>query len=64
MSSNRLRLPDGSVSARKKMEFYMKNNKLPSPCDECYKALIFWEGTYSEENVTYLLDMINSFDFD
>jgi hypothetical protein len=43
-------------------EFYMKNNKLPPPCDRCYKALIFWEGSYSEENVTNFFSMINSFE--
>ena len=45
-----------------KMEFYAKNNTLPSPCDKCYKALIFWEGSYSEENVTNFLNMIDSFE--
>ena len=47
---------------KKEMEFYMKNNKLPPSCDNCYKALIFWEGSYSEENVTNFFNMINSFE--
>lgn len=44
-----------------KIDFYMNNNKLPSPCDQCYKALIFWEGYYSKENVMNFFNMINSF---
>ena len=47
---------------KEKIEFYTKNNTLPSPCDKCYKALIFWEGTYSEENVTNFFNMIKSFE--
>ncbi len=46
----------------KKLEFYRRNNKLPSPCDRCYKALIFWEGSYSKENVINFFNMINSFE--
>lgn len=41
------------------LRFYMNNNQLPSPCDKCYKTLIFWEGSYSKENVTNFFDMIN-----
>ena len=44
------------------IEFYLENNKLPPPCDQCYKALIFWEGSYSKENVENFFDMIDSFE--
>ncbi|MCX6656655.1 MAG: hypothetical protein NTY03_16270, partial [Candidatus Bathyarchaeota archaeon] len=46
------------------VEFYIQNNSLPRLCNECYKALIFWEGNYSEENIHNLLVMLDSFDFD
>jgi len=42
--------------------FYIKNAKLPSPCDKCYKALILWKGGYSEDNVANFLRMIDSFE--
>ena len=45
------------------LELYEQTHKLPSPCNSCYKALIFWQGTYSEENITNFLKMINSFQF-
>lgn len=44
------------------LDFYTKNNKLPSPCDKCYKALIFWEGNYSQENLVNFFNMIDSFE--
>ena len=44
-----------------KIDFYMVNNKLPFPCDQCYKALIFCEGYFSKENVIHFFNMINSF---
>lgn len=44
------------------IEFYKENNKLPSPCDNCYKALIFWEGSYSINNLINFFNMINSFE--
>jgi hypothetical protein len=43
------------------MEFYMKNDKLPNPCNDCYKALIFWDGKYSNENTMNFFKMLNSF---
>ncbi|MFX1598924.1 MAG: hypothetical protein ACFFC5_07645, partial [Promethearchaeota archaeon] len=46
----------------KEIGFYLENYKLPSPCDKCYKALIFWEAGYSEDNVTNFLRMIDSFE--
>lgn len=46
----------------RELEFYMKNNKLPPPCDKCYKALIFWEDSYSKENLTNFFNMIYSFE--
>lgn len=46
----------------KELEFYTKNNRLPNPCNKCYKALIFWEGSYSNENLTNFFKMINSFE--
>ena len=46
------------------LPYYMENNELPSPCDECYKALIFWSNSYSEQNLTNFFDMIKSFEFE
>jgi len=46
----------------KELEFYMKTNKLPEPCNICYKALIFWENSYSRENIKNFFEMINSFE--
>jgi hypothetical protein len=43
-------------------EFYLKNNKLPSPCDKCFKALIFWKEEYSKENLKNFFNMIGSFE--
>jgi hypothetical protein len=45
----------------KNTEFYITNNKLPFPCDKCYKALIFWDGQYSKENLKNFFKMISSF---
>jgi hypothetical protein len=47
---------------KEEIEFYIKNSKLPPPCDKCYKALIFWEDSYSEENVRKFFDMVDSFE--
>lgn len=44
------------------IENYKKTNKLPLPCDKCYKALIFWEDKYSIENLKNFFNMINSFE--
>ena len=41
---------------------YLRTEKLPSPCNECYKALVFWEGNYSEDNLTNFFKSINSFE--
>lgn len=46
------------------LEFYVKNDRLPLGCDECYKALIFWEGSYSKENVMNFLNLIRSLETD
>ena len=45
-------------------DFYLKHNKLPKPCDECYKALIFWDRSFSDENLGNFFKMINSLDFE
>lgn len=42
--------------------FYKRNDELPAPCNQCYKALIFWKDYYPEENVLNFLRMINSFE--
>ena len=47
---------------KKELEFYMKTNKLPEPCNTCYKALIFWENSYSMKNLKNFFEMINSFE--
>ena len=44
------------------LDFYDKNNNLPSPCSDCYKALIFWSKDYSEQNVRHfftMMDLVN-----
>jgi hypothetical protein len=46
------------------MEFYMKNDELPNPCNDCYKALIFWDGKYSNENTMNFFKMLDSFEVD
>jgi hypothetical protein len=48
----------------KYIDFYMKNNQLPSLCNNCYKVLIFWEKDYSKENLNNFFGMINSLDSD
>jgi len=47
---------------KEEIDFYKRNDRLPSPCDKCYKALIFWEGSYSKENLSRFFNMINSFE--
>ena len=44
------------------IEYYMKYRKLPLVCDNCYKPLIFWEGSFYEKNVKNFLNMINAFE--
>ena len=44
------------------MDYYMRNDSLPSPCNTCYKALVFWERYYSGENVENFLRMLRSFE--
>lgn len=47
-----------------KMVGYLRNNKiLPSPCDKCYKGLIFWSYCYTEDNVNKFRKMVSSFNF-
>jgi len=41
--------------------FYKSNNRLPHPCDICYKALIFWTDV-SDENIINFLKMLDSFE--
>jgi len=41
------------------LEFYERTGGLPPPCDRCYKALIFWESNYSEENIRNLFNLID-----
>jgi hypothetical protein len=47
---------------KEKLNFYIKNEKLPSPCDICCKALIFWEGRFTKENSENFFRMIDSFE--
>jgi hypothetical protein len=47
---------------KESIKFYLKNNKLPSPCDKCFKALIFWKEEYSKENLKNFFNMIGSFE--
>lgn len=49
--------------ATERLAFYETHNKLPEPCDKCYKALIFWKGRYSKKNLENFLKMTGSFDF-
>jgi len=48
--------------SEKDLQFYETNKKLPEHCDKCYKALIFWENKYSQENTQNFFNMIDSFD--
>jgi len=48
---------------KERLASYETHNKLPDPCDKCYKALIFWESKYSTKNLENFLNMIGSFDF-
>jgi hypothetical protein len=52
------------ITFEKGKDYYLKNNQLPKPCDECYKPLIFWSKSFSDENMTNLFKMLNFFDFD
>jgi hypothetical protein len=47
----------------KSKAYYIEHSQLPKPCDECYKALIFWNGL-TENNITNLRKMINAFGFE
>ena len=42
------------------IDSYLKEEKLPKPCNECYKALIFLENNFSEENISNLFKMLHS----
>lgn len=46
----------------KEISYYRRTKKLPSPCDRCYKALIFWEGKFSPENLQKFLGLISLLD--
>ena len=46
---------------KKSLDYYKKNSKLPHPCDECYKGLIFWSGATSE-NLNNFFKMLDSFE--
>jgi|WetSurMetagenome_2_1015567.scaffolds.fasta_scaffold46394_4 hypothetical protein len=52
------------IGFEKAKEPYMKTNQLPTPCNECYKALIMWDKSFSDENMANLFKMLNSLDFD
>ena len=43
------------------LDFYLEKDQLPKPCDECYKALVFWDGS-SKKNMTNFFNMLNSFE--
>jgi len=43
------------------INYYLTNKKLPKPCNECYKALIFLEDNFSKENINNLLRMLRAF---
>ena len=47
---------------KKEIEYYERKKKLPPVCDSCDKGLIFWEGSFSKENVTNLLNIMESFE--
>lgn len=49
---------------KENLRFYLKHHKLPSFCDKCYKALIFWEDHYSKENLEKFFKMMNSFEIE
>ncbi len=42
------------------LDEYYKTNKLPSPCDKCFKSIIFWESDFSEENLIKIFKLIDS----
>ena len=44
------------------INFYLENNKLPEPCNKCYKGLIFWENSYSKQTVISFFKMMASFE--
>ncbi|MCL5316744.1 MAG: hypothetical protein M1503_00560 [Thaumarchaeota archaeon] len=48
---------------KERLALYGAHSRLPEPCDQCYKALIFWKGRYSKNNLENFLRMIDSFDF-
>lgn len=50
--------------SEEEINFYLKNNRLPSPCDKCYKTLVYWKNRHSEDNLINFFDMVFSFDFD
>lgn len=47
----------------KSKAYYIEHSQLPKPCDECYKALIFWNGL-TQNNMGNFRRMIKSFDFE
>lgn len=48
-----------SSFTEKNLKFYERTERLPPPCDKCYKALIFWEGSYSKENLKNFFSMFD-----
>ena len=42
---------------------FRKTGVLPAPCDNCYKVCVFWDGTYSEENLRDFFKIVVSFKY-
>ena len=47
---------------KEQIDYYLRNNKLPPPCDSCYKALIFWRKVDFKENLKNFFRMISEFE--
>jgi len=47
---------------KEQIDYYLRNNRLPSPCDKCYKALIFWRKVDFKENLKNFFRMISGFE--
>lgn len=42
------------------LDYYLENEKLPSPCNSCFKGLIFWNDVYSKETFQGVLRTVES----
>ena len=50
--------------SKKHLDYFKKHGKLLHPCNECYKALLFWDDNFNAKNVKNFFAMIESFPYE